>query len=413
VTGLSVSRRFGRGGPHRRAFAGASLSLAAFGGAAPARADEAADGVGVHFEGPDQSSGRLPLTLDQASRLRVSAIVQGVEVLAILDTGAARTVIDRSFAERLGLAGGAGYGMTGLTAPVQGSLASGVSISLGRLTLAKLSVGVFDLGALSRVSGGAPVAVVIGQELFQAVGVDLDLANLQAEFVGPARLPPLPQSATAPLRRTARGSLYMPASLERGPPIQASLDIGYNAALLVSPDHAETCGLLEGRPVSTVSSAGVEGVSISRVATLGEVSLAGTTLRDVPVEVPQHWNHSLPAVIGLDVLEKFRVLTDYSRGRVCLLADPGRVATPLSKDRSGIGAVPTGEGLKVVHVAEHSPAEGAGLKAGDCIGWIDGVRVDPAYLRGHRRMGTMPAGSVFLLGLADGRAVRLTLADYY
>ena len=381
--------------------------------AAPARADAASDAIEVYFTGPDPSSGRLPLTLDQASHLRVSAVIQGVEVPAILDTGASRTVIDRSFAERLGLAGGAVYGMTGLTAPVMGSLASGVSISLGRLTLGNVCPGVFDLDGLSRASGGAPVAAVIGQEVFRTLGVDLDLPNLHAEFMGPAHLPPLLQAATAPLRRTPRGSLYLPVSLEGGAPIQASLDIGYNAAILVSPEHAKVFGLLEGRPISSASSAGLEGVTVGRVATLDKVALAGTTLRGVPVEVPERWNHSLPAVIGLDVLEKFRVLTDYSRGRVCLLADPRRVSSPLAKDRSGIGAVPTGDGLRIVHVAEHSPAEGAGLMAGDCIGWIDGVRVDAAYLRGHRRMGTMPAGSAFVLGLTDGRAVRLTLADYY
>jgi C-terminal processing protease CtpA/Prc len=67
----------------------------------------------------------------------------------------------------------------------------------------------------------------------------------------------------------------------------------------------------------------------------------------------------------------------------------------------------------VLHVAEASPAEASGLKAGDQIVKIDGERVDSAYIISHPRMGARPAGTQSELTLSDGRIVHLTLADYY
>jgi membrane-associated protease RseP (regulator of RpoE activity) len=158
---------------------------------------------------------------------------------------------------------------------------------------------------------------------------------------------------------------------------------------------------------------GVEGLSVSRVATLDKVKLCGVELEKVPVEVPASWNRTIPAIVGFELLNRFHIVTDYPKSQIWLSPYPSRIALPIPKDRSGIGAIPTPSGLKVLHVAEASPAEASGLKAGDQIVKIDGERVDSAYIISHPRMGARPAGTQSELTLSDGRIVHLTLADYY
>jgi predicted metalloprotease with PDZ domain len=89
------------------------------------------------------------------------------------------------------------------------------------------------------------------------------------------------------------------------------------------------------------------------------------------------------------------------------------IDVPFEKDRSGIGAVLLPTGFQLVNVAVGSPAERAGLRAGDLVVAIDGESVDFSYVRIHARLGTRPAGTVFRLALQDGRVVTLVLADYY
>ena len=366
----------------------------------------------IGFADVTRSSGLQPLVLDATSHLRVQASIGGMAASVILDTGAARTIVDKTFAERLGLVARPGFNVAGVTGEAYGDFAEDVSISIGKLTLDHLDPGLLDLSFVSPAEA-EPVAAIIGRELFQRTTADFDFAKSTVAFVDVAAPVDFPQHCTVSLGQTARGTPHVPISIGALAPIEAGLDIGYNASILLSPAYAERAGITRGRPVSTVASVGAEGVSVSRVATLDSLVLADTTLRDVPVEIPAGWNRSVPAIIGLDVIKKFRMLTDYPRRRIGLFEDPGEAGRPLPKDRSGIGAIPTLGGLAVIHVAAGSPAERSGLKAGDTIEAINGERVDVDYMRNHPRMGTRPAGTVFMLRLDGDRSRVVTLADYF
>jgi hypothetical protein len=366
----------------------------------------------VRFTGAARSSGVQPFVFDAMSHVRMRVRINGFWADAILDTGAARTVLDEAFARRLGLATRPGFLVAGITGTTTGSWAEPVSLSLGDLTLDHLRAGLLDLNQVT-AAAGAPASVLIGHDLFERTIADFDFTGSTVAFVDPSVSMLIPPGHTVPMGMTPRGTPYVSVSLNGRPPINAALDIGYNGSIMVSPDYAAAGGLLTDRRVSTVASIGAEGPSVNQVASCDRMDFAGSRLTDVPLEIPRAWNRPIPAVLGLDVIRRFRMVTEFGRQRVSLIPDPSLSGTPLPKDRSGLGARPTADGIVVVHVAAASPAEALGIRAGDVIEEINGHRADLDYVRSHPRMGMGPVGTRFVLRFNDGRVVSLTLSEYY
>jgi predicted aspartyl protease len=355
-------------------------------------------------------SGRLPFVLDHSFHIRVAVTIAGVAASAIIDSGAGRAVLDRDFAQRHGIGLRQGFNVAGITGNAKGELADVFDVDLGELSLAGLSAGVLDLNPYP-VPGEPRVDLIIGRELFDALVVDIDFQVETVEFLEPNAAHNF-KGFAVPLQVGPRGTPYIDITIE-GRSMSVAFDLGYNAALLLSPQFVADVDLLKGRPTSTVASRGAEGVGIGRVAILSSLGIGPLKLHGVPTEIPATWNRPSPGVIGLEVLKRFRIATDYSHGRLWLEPYADLLDKPIARDRSGIGAVPTAAGLSIIHVAEGSPAEKAGLKRGDTIVKIDGEAVDTRYILSHPRMGVRPAGTVFHLTLADGRDLVVTLADYY
>ena len=366
----------------------------------------------LRFTGALRSSGILPFAFDAMSHIRMQARINGVVTDAILDTGAARTVLDESFASRLSLATRPGFLVAGITDMTSGSWAEPISLSIGDLTLDHLRPGLLNLSEAT-AAAGAPASVLIGHDLFARTSADFDFNRSTVAFVDPSVLMRISSGHTVPMGMTPRGTPYVSIVVNGRPAIHAAVDIGYNGSVMVSPDYADSAGLLADRRVSTVASVGAEGMSINRVASCDRLDFAGSRLTNIPMEIPRSWNRSIPAVLGLDVIRRYRMVTEYNRQRVSFIPDRALQGTSLPKDRSGLGARPTPNGFVVVHVAAGSPAERIGVKEGDLIKRINGDAADFDYARRHPRMGMAPAGTRYMLQLGDGRVSVLTLAEYY
>lgn len=358
------------------------------------------------------SSGWQALNLDGGFHLRIGAEVNGQTVLAILDTGAARTVLDRNFATQIGAALRPGFRVSGMTASVDGALAEGVTVKIGSMTVSGISAAVLDLSELER-AGGGPIAVVLGREFFEHSLVELDLPNRRAAFLTSAAKPADLGGQTLPLRSTAGGSRQFPVSLDGKASTEAIFDLGCSAPILISPDYAERTNLLSGRRISDVLSVGAEGASLNRVATLDRLQVGDIDLYQIPVELPSTWNRTADVVIGLPVLGRFDITCDYGRDLIRLMADPRMIQAAFPKDRSGIGAQRLSDGFQVMHVAAGSPAMSAGLRVGDKIVTVNGDVIGPQYFQNNPSIGTRPVGTELLLGLSDGRYIRMTLEEYY
>ena len=269
----------------------------------------------------------------------------------------------------------AGFKAGGVTAAIDGDLAEGLKVRIGAMTVEPITAAVLDLSQLSRHSG-APIGLILGRELFETALVDMDFPTGRIEFLDRPWLHAGAQTQQLPLRANALGSRLFPVSVDGGRAVDAVFDLGSGAPLLMSPAFAAQSGALDGRRVSTAAGMGVEGLVSSRVAVLDSLRIGEVEIAKVPVQIPDSWNRSSPLFVGLPVLSRFRVLTDYAGDRLMLTPVPDLISRPFDKDRSGIGAERLSEAIRVVHVADNSPAMLIGLKAGDEIVAVNGQRVE-------------------------------------
>ncbi|WP_082765680.1 MULTISPECIES: aspartyl protease family protein [unclassified Phenylobacterium] len=368
--------------------------------------------VGVRFEAGRPSSGWLRLGSPSDEHVRVTAFVRGAALPAIFDSGATVTVIDRAWARSLGLSLRDGFHARGLTGPMSGHFADGVSVRLAAATFEPVTVGVLDLDAL-KLSARRDIALILGQDLLASVVVEIDAAsgraNLHAARAKDARWP----GRLVTLRRAECRRHVLPLSIEGRDPIDAVLDLGSSVPLYLAPEYARAHRLLADRKTSTALTAGGEGLEGGAIATLSALQVGGVTIPQVPVVVPEAWNEPSPALVGWPVLGKFRLFLDLAQDRLWLQPEPGALRVPLPKDRSGLGMAWMDGRLVIVHVARGSPAEAIGLRVGEIIAGIDGTPVAFEDPRLRSRLGARTAGTAYRLAMADGGERRLVLEDYY
>ena len=121
------------------------------------------------------------------------------------------------------------------------------------------------------------------------------------------------------------------------------------------------------------------------------------------------------ALIGMELLRRFRVIFDYSRQRV-ILEPNANLAEAMEADMSGVSLKSTGPALEHIEVAdvhENTPASTADLRPGDRIVSIDGRK--PASLWDAQRALRAGPDRVVRLGIQRGEAqreVRLTLRRF-
>lgn len=365
----------------------------------------------ARFDAAGSSSGWQRLSL-AGGLLIIDARLNDHAIGALLDSGAGRTVLDRALARQLGISTRTGFRAGGVTSVIDGELADGLKVGIGAMTVAPITAAVLDLSQLSRHSA-KPISLILGRELFETTLVEIDFATPRIEFLDRRMFHAGPHSQQLALRANAYGSRYFPVSVDGGPPVDAVFDLGNAAPLLMSPAYAAQSGALDGRRVSTAAGMGVEGLVNSRVAVLDRVRIGDVEIAGVPVQIPDGWNRSSPLYVGLPVLSRFKVLTDYAGDRLLLTPIPGMIEMAFDKDRSGIGAERLPTAIRIVHVADNSPAMLIGLKVGDEIVAVNGQTIDSTYFKNNPSMGGRPAGTVFSLTLSDGRTMILTLADYY
>lgn len=358
----------------------------------------------------------LGFELFAGTRIVIPAEVNGTPVEVMLDSGAETTVLDAAFAERLGLRPTGQVAAVGTGGRDVAELASGVTLKLGEVELKDLTVGLMDLSPIA-AGVGRPLPVILGKEVLNALTVQLDFQGRTITFHDPARYR-APAGAVAVPVANVSGLHAIAASIEGGPPVLMHFDLGNGQPLLVAPDYWRAHGMLADRPVSKTMSGAVGGVRARDVATVRTLTLGGVTLRDVPAIFGEPDNSALntgdtAGNIGAPILNRFELTTDYARNRILLQPRPDAVAAPFAKDRAGAFARLLDGALAIAVVAPGSPAQAAGLKAGDRIVAVNGRPAGEVGVPGFTALRTAAAGQALALTLDGGRTVSLTLKDYY
>ncbi|HYC73720.1 MAG TPA: aspartyl protease family protein [Brevundimonas sp.] len=368
------------------------------------------------IDGGAASTGFMPFDLFAGVRIYIPAVVNGIETEVLLDSGAEMTVLDKAFAERLGLSASGDVAAAGTGGVGAAQFAPGVTIELDGISFADRTVAVIDLATIGQAIG-RPLPVVLGKDAFNDLIIDIDFPERRLAFherqgfVAPEGLTEAPLVSTGAIRA-------VPLSIEGRSPALFEFDTGNGGALIIHPAYAGATGLLEGRPRSTVMSGAVGGMRESGIATIRSIELAGFELRDVPTVFPPAGPSAVDSDrtagnVGMGVLGRFRLVTDFTGDRLWLGADPDSLAQPFARDRLGLGLRKDGAVIVVQRVSPNSPAAEAGWTGGEAITAIDGVAALDLDAASLQAVVSGPAGRKVRLTLEGEETRVLESRDFY
>jgi predicted aspartyl protease len=368
------------------------------------------------FTGGATKTEPLPFAFYLGSRIYIPATLNGNATHVLLDSGAEATVLDKAYAESIGIRPTAIVPAVGTGGRDVAELASGVTVRIGEVELRDMTVALIDLKPIAAMIG-RPLPVILGKEVLNALTVHLDFGAKTIAFEDPAQFKAAPGAVAVPI--TSAGGIHaIPAVIEGEGPVLFDFDLGNGSPLLIFANHWKARRMLEGRPVSKALAGAIGGVKPRDVATVKTLTLAGVTFRDIPGVFGEDDGSAFGGTrtagnIGMPILSRFQLTTDYPRERLLLTPRAQEIAAPFAKDRSGLLARYAGGVLNLGLVAPGSPAEAAGLKTGQVITALNGKPAADLGVEGFTALRTGPAGTPLTVTLQTGETVNLTLRDYY
>jgi predicted aspartyl protease len=343
--------------------------------------------------------------------------LNGSQATIWIDSGVSGVIVDQGFAARINLNTTGAADVKAVAGTAKAATVKDLDVRIPGLVIGSAKGFIVDLSPLSRIAGQAG-EVMLGRDLFETLLVDIDFPSRKIAFHDPKAFRPPAGAIPVPLRRQPNGLRTVPLSLNGGQPIQATFDLGARSAIMVSPRFAAEQGLAAAGGRSTTPTTDVGGTTVATVTTAATVQFAGLDFSQAPLVIPKVWQNderklAIPALLGLGLFDRFRIITDYLSDRLWLVPNE-KVGRPFRKERSGLHTLKVGDRLQVIHVSEGSPAAAAGWREGEEIVSVNGVAVGETYYKSeqHKWSHGEPGASV-TLGLANGSQRRLTLLDYY
>jgi hypothetical protein len=311
------------------------------------------------------------------------------------DSAAGRSCVTRQFGRRRRLE-------TPWTATVFGAgdgtqsvpVARDVEFAVGGLTFRAERVPLIDMDELTLYTGRRTDGLV-GRELLERYVVAFDYAARTLTAYEPDAFEYRGGGAILPIE-VAMGGPVVPATLhmpDRPPlPMKLLLDAPHAGPLVLTTPFVDRHQLLDSArtltpklPATVVL--GVGGESAQLLGRALSLEIGPYAFRSPVVSFSRAKAGTLAAVeidgiVGSRVLARFRVVYDYPRRRVILEPGP-RLEEPFPHDMSGLRLRSRTLALRQIEVArvsEDSPAEAAGLRAGDLLLSVDGHPVRPPDL---------------------------------
>jgi serine protease Do len=350
--------------------------------------------------GPDGYA--IPLTMiDIRVAMNVTIGGQG-PLLVALDTGGQLSLIDRDVADRLKLPGAGGL-----------NLSIGGRLDRYGLRLARDVVfgGQFRqaeavFAETEHVRFGEGVVASLAAGTLASFDSELDFNAMQLRVYpdgGPARSGWAASKGALEPARVAGLSPLLKADVRLGDrTVRAIVDTGAPRGVIVTDRLFKQ--LATG---PNWSPAFKRGNRVERTARLSGALAIGGLVIDRPVVASKDIGaFGSEAIIGLAVLEQLNLATDVRRN-ILYMKPNGRPAPAPRYNMSGLWIDRDGQRITAGAVGQGSPAESAGIKAGDELGGMPFAAMIAA-LNG-------PAGAAVALEVGPAsarRQVQLTLADY-
>jgi hypothetical protein len=346
----------------------------------------------------------------------------------VLDTGSPGMILDTAAARRLGLetgepwrAGGAGEDPFMLA-----SVRERVDVSLPGVRMLNQNA---VAGPIDRVVGpfeGRRIDGVLGcHNVFADFVVEIDYAGGTISIIAPEDFEIADDEVKILPVRLEDGVAIFEGTLVpmSGEAVTGRfvLDTGLRGTGVLTSPFVKTHRLEErcGPTVVATTGGGIGGQVRTRLGRISRLQAGDLLLHDLYIGMYQGSSgvlasEDIAGIFGSAILQRFRPVFDYPRGRVALYPAPFD-ADRLDMDKSGMFLV-SGEMdrsvVTVIDVIEGSPAGEAGLERGDVIALVDGAPAGALGLEEIRRAFRRKDGTVINLVVErDGqrREARLTL----
>ena len=262
---------------------------------------------------------------------------------------------------------------------------SGLTISIGDLEYIGQSAVVIALDSIE-AQVGRPLDGLVGLDLFKRYVVEIDYLDRKIRLCDPQTYTYSGAGESIPL--TLRdGHFFVAARIEMPgrPPLEGQFVVDTGGvmvtAVLTTPfSRSNNLPASNQKRILDKSLSGLGGETRLLVSRATSFTLGHLSIRAPVVYVSQDTGGALASsdyegLIGSEILRRFRVIFDHTRGRL-ILEPNAHYAEPVEYDMSGISLRAYGDDLrtfKVYQVLAKSPAAEAGLRVGDVLTNIDGM----------------------------------------
>ena len=337
----------------------------------------------------------------------------------IFDTGGVNLVTP-TLAKALGLATKGQFAGSGAG---EGTMEVGFTklaeLKIADATIRDQTFYVLPLDAMSKVEGVEEQGM-IGYETFRRFVTRFDYGAHTVTLIDPKRFDP--KDAGTPIHFDFADHNPEIAGSFEGIPGKFRIDTGARDDLTLNKPFVARNDLRAKHPkgADVVDGWGIGGPSRGYVTRAAELRLGPVVVHDVVASFATQDKGAFAgddyqANIGAGVLKRFVVTFDYEHQIVYLKPLPGTVEDIGTYDRAGMWFNAAPDGLEVVDVTKNSPAEVAGIKAGDHIVAIDGKPAgDTPVYELRRRLRNATPGTVIRFTIVRAGAestVGVTLRD--
>lgn len=322
----------------------------------------------------------VPIELNR-SHAFVDVVVNGADPIPfLLDTGAGATVIDLATATRLGLPLRGGVEARGAgESSVEASLLPNARVGVAGATLEDIGLVAMPLSDLAPKLG-RPLHGVLGYDVLCRLVFEIDYAGSRLRVHDPTTFAYSGAGCSIPIVIEGNHP-HVEATITLGERVLRDrflLDTGADLALALTSPFVRRHGLLDAiKDRLGRYGGGVGGEVENDLGRLDRIVFADFAFRRPLALLARSEKGALASpdvagIVGGQLLRRFSVVIDYPRLRL-VLEPNGDYALPFEHDMAGLDLVTDEGGFVVERVVAGSPAELAGLAAGDRIVAVSGV----------------------------------------
>jgi hypothetical protein len=289
-------------------------------------------------------------------------------------------------------------------------------LDFGGITLERQAYATFALNDLvRRVEGLDAVGGALGYEIFRRFPVRIDYQRFRLTVYDPATFRYQGDGIPVPFR--LKGRIPEVDAAVDGIEGVFGIDIGSRNGLTLAAPFAQRHALAAryGARQEVIAGAGPEGHTYALLARASILRIG-----DIAVHEPVTYlstasdgtfaDPDIAGRVGYGILRRFNITFDFAHGRLYFEKNANYAERDVH-DRAGVWMERGDRGFELIEVVPGSPADAAGLKAGDVVVAVDGkpaAGMPLSQLRLHLRSAP---GTKVRLKLESGETRQITLRD--